>query len=337
MYARTVTPPEHIFATATRHTYETQKTPIIRNYRYRHKHCWLSWVRSLSGESSVWSCRETCRTRFWRQWPAWQKRFALHNANGERWWSSGGWKWLQWLSWGKQPLRLLGRGVQRWPSAGRSTEQFHVWGWWHCCPPGGRPGRGRSPLGLRGGRATPTTEQVEGAWYPQPEKLVFLSLDLETGGESCGIIQLSAEIVRFEMERVGKSSKNIWSQKLSEGKGPTTNSPPRGGDLQQVRQSRGGRRVEGGRARLRPNSVESLHTICAGYRTSMVFILRLRGAPRVQGRGGLRCRLQRCDLGHEVDMEALSVAWCHVQAAAEGEVVPWSACGYRVSRKSPRL
>ena len=33
--------------------------------------------------------------------------------------------------------------------------------------------------------------------------MVFVSLDLETGVESCGIIQLSAEIVRIELKRGG--------------------------------------------------------------------------------------------------------------------------------------
>ena len=35
------------------------------------------------------------------------------------------------------------------------------------------------------------------------KKMVFVSLDLETGGEICGIIQLSAEIVRVELKRGG--------------------------------------------------------------------------------------------------------------------------------------
>ena len=33
---------------------------------------------------------------------------------------------------------------------------------------------------------------------------MFLSLDLETGGENCGIIQLSAEIVRIDLKRGDK-------------------------------------------------------------------------------------------------------------------------------------
>ena len=35
------------------------------------------------------------------------------------------------------------------------------------------------------------------------KKMVFVSLDLETGGEICGIIQLSADIVRVELKRGG--------------------------------------------------------------------------------------------------------------------------------------
>jgi hypothetical protein len=38
------------------------------------------------------------------------------------------------------------------------------------------------------------------------KKLVFFSLDLETGGENCGIIQLSVEIVRGEIRRGGKTA-----------------------------------------------------------------------------------------------------------------------------------
>ena len=38
---------------------------------------------------------------------------------------------------------------------------------------------------------------------------MFVSLDLETGGENCGIIQISAEIVRLELSRVqGKAAKD---------------------------------------------------------------------------------------------------------------------------------
>ena len=37
------------------------------------------------------------------------------------------------------------------------------------------------------------------------QKAVFLSLDVETGGELAGIIQLSAEISRIEIEQQGKS------------------------------------------------------------------------------------------------------------------------------------
>eukprot|EP00956_Cyclotella_meneghiniana_P038892 scaffold161728_cov66-Cyclotella_meneghiniana.AAC.1 len=37
------------------------------------------------------------------------------------------------------------------------------------------------------------------------QKAVFLSLDVETGGEMAGIIQLSAEISRIEIEQQGKS------------------------------------------------------------------------------------------------------------------------------------
>ena len=38
---------------------------------------------------------------------------------------------------------------------------------------------------------------------------MFVSLDLETGGENCGIIQISAEIVRLELSRVqGKVAKD---------------------------------------------------------------------------------------------------------------------------------
>jgi len=43
----------------------------------------------------------------------------------------------------------------------------------------------------------------------EEKKLVFVSLDLETGGENCGIIQISAEIVRLELSRVqGKAAKD---------------------------------------------------------------------------------------------------------------------------------
>jgi hypothetical protein len=51
------------------------------------------------------------------------------------------------------------------------------------------------------------------------KRLVFVSLDLETGGESCGIIQLSAEIVRVELKRGGKSAAKDTLSVLTRGWG----------------------------------------------------------------------------------------------------------------------
>ena len=36
------------------------------------------------------------------------------------------------------------------------------------------------------------------------KKIVFVSLDLETGGENCGIVQLSAELVRLDIKPEGE-------------------------------------------------------------------------------------------------------------------------------------
>ena len=50
-------------------------------------------------------------------------------------------------------------------------------------------------------------------------KLVFLSLDLETGGENCGIIQLSAEIVRIKMQRGGQGPEKDSISSVQRGEG----------------------------------------------------------------------------------------------------------------------
>ena len=50
------------------------------------------------------------------------------------------------------------------------------------------------------------------------KKLVFVSLDLETGGENCGIVQLSAEIARIELDQnEGKVGKDILSNEVRDG------------------------------------------------------------------------------------------------------------------------
>jgi hypothetical protein len=46
----------------------------------------------------------------------------------------------------------------------------------------------------------------------EAKKLVFISLDLETGGENCGIIHILAEIVRLEINRIeDKAAKDMLS------------------------------------------------------------------------------------------------------------------------------
>ena len=84
----------------------------------------------------------------------------------------------------------------------------------------GVPVEAPGEVGLPSGEAAPVggdpAAVAEGAVRPTPrgrsavhhllndDNLVFLSLDLETGGENCGIIQLSAEIVRIKMQRGGQ-------------------------------------------------------------------------------------------------------------------------------------
>jgi len=50
-------------------------------------------------------------------------------------------------------------------------------------------------------------------------KLVFFSLDLETGGENCGIIQLSVEIIRGEIKRGGTTAAKDTFSSLQWGEG----------------------------------------------------------------------------------------------------------------------
>ena len=73
------------------------------------------------------------------------------------------------------------------------------------------------------GNVTPTASVPRGRSKVhrllKEKKLVFLSLDLETGGESCGIIQLSAEIVRVELKRGGKSAAKDTLAGLTRGTG----------------------------------------------------------------------------------------------------------------------
>ena len=50
------------------------------------------------------------------------------------------------------------------------------------------------------------------------EKVVFVSLDLESGGERCGIVQLSAEILRPELDRAaGKVTKDVLASVKRDG------------------------------------------------------------------------------------------------------------------------
>ena len=66
--------------------------------------------------------------------------------------------------------------------------------------------------------------------YIKQKKVVFLSLDLETGGEDCGIIQISGEIIRPELAREGgKVPKDTLANVTREGTlyNPETN--PGGG------------------------------------------------------------------------------------------------------------
>ena len=50
-------------------------------------------------------------------------------------------------------------------------------------------------------------------------KLVFFSLDLETGRENCGIIQLSVEIIRGEIKRGGKTAVKDTFSTIQRGEG----------------------------------------------------------------------------------------------------------------------
>lgn len=64
------------------------------------------------------------------------------------------------------------------------------------------------------------------------DKLVFVSLDLETGGEDCGIIQLSAEIVRVVIERDGaKAAKDTLASMSREGTLFNDDDNPTGGEF----------------------------------------------------------------------------------------------------------
>ena len=50
------------------------------------------------------------------------------------------------------------------------------------------------------------------------KKLIFASIDLETGGERCGIVQLSAEILRQELDRAaGKVAKDVLASVKRDG------------------------------------------------------------------------------------------------------------------------
>ena len=63
-------------------------------------------------------------------------------------------------------------------------------------------------------------------------KLVFLSLDIETGGENCGIVQLSAEIVRLELNREeGKTAHDTLANVVRDGTLYHEHDNPGGGEF----------------------------------------------------------------------------------------------------------